>query len=154
MYLSEARKLYTDAGIRPLGALASIFPQIPIFVVVFLVIQATSVLTRKSFLWISDLSVPDRLAQIPSIPWLGSDLNLLPWLLMGSIWVFAMTMRSPGQSIGMLGRIIWLLLAIGIGVLTYRWSSALLLFTIALLWSGIMIRQAFMVIQQPEHRQL
>jgi YidC/Oxa1 family membrane protein insertase len=154
MYLSEARRLYTDAGIRPLGALASVFLQIPIFVVVFLVIQATSVFAGKSFLWISDLSVPDRLAQIPSLPWLGSDLNLLPWLLMGSIWLFAMIMRGPGQSIGMLGRIIWLLLAIGIGVLTYRWSSALLLFTIALLWFGIMIRQAFMVIQQPEHRQL
>ena len=154
LYLSETRKLYADASIRPLSALSSVLLQIPIFIMVFLVIQATSVFSGKSFLWISDLSIPDRLAQIPSLPWLGSDLNLLPWLLVGSIWLFAMAIRGSGQSMGVLGRIIWLLLAIGIGVLTYRWSSALLLFTIALLWFGIMIRQAFMIIQQLEHKPL
>jgi YidC/Oxa1 family membrane protein insertase len=146
MYISEARRLYADAGIRPLSALASILLQFPIFVLIFLVIQAASLFSGRSFLWISDLSAPDRLMKMPSLPWLGSDLNLLPWLLIGSIWLFAMTMRGSGQSMGILGRIIWLLLAIGIGVLVYQWSSALLLFTIALLWFGISIRRIFLFV--------
>jgi YidC/Oxa1 family membrane protein insertase len=154
MYLSETRKLYADAGIRPLSVLTSILLQIPIFITVFLVIQSTPVFAGQSFLWIPDLSGPDRLAQIPSLPGLGSDLNLLPWLLMGSVWLFAMITRCSGQSKGVLGRIVWLFLAVGIGVLTYRWSSALLIFTIALLWFGILIRRAFMMIRQPEHRPL
>jgi len=44
------------------------------------------------------------------------------------------------------GRIVWSLLAIGIGLLTYRWSSALLLFTIALLWFGVFIQRILWVL--------
>lgn len=136
-YLYETRKLYSDAGIRPLNALGSVLVQMPLFVVVFLVMQSTPVFAGKAFLWIFDLSVPDRLAQIPALPWFGSHLNLLPWLLTGSVWLFLTMIRSSG---GIFGRIICVLLAIGIGVLTYRWSSALLLFTIALLWTGIFMQ--------------
>ena len=145
-HLYEVRRLYADEGIRPLTTLGSILLQMPLFIVVFLVVQATPMFTGKSFLWIPDLSVPERLAQIPKLPWLGSNLNVLPWLLVGSIWLFAMTMRGSGQSASVFGRIIWLIVAIGLGVLTYQWSSALLLFTIALLWLGILIQRMLLVL--------
>lgn len=146
IYLHKVRQLYADAGIRPLGTLCFFLLQVPLFIIVFLIIQAAPVFAGTSFFWIPDLSGPDRLAQMPSLPWFGSNLNLLPWLLMGSIWFFLMTVRRPGKPARLLRRIVWLLLAIGIGVLTYRWPAALLLFSIALLWLGILIRRIFLVL--------
>jgi len=141
VYLSEMRELYASKGIHPLSVFVAFLFEMPLFILVFLVMQSTPVFAGKSFLWISNLSIPEHLAQMPSIPWLGSDLNLLPLLLMGSVWFFSMTIHGSGQSASIFGRIVWILLAIGIGVLTYRWSSALLLFTIALLWFGIFIQR-------------
>jgi len=143
IYLSKMRQLYASQGIHPLGVLVAFSIQLPLFIIVFLIMQATPVFAGKPFLWISDLAISDRIAQIPSFPWFGSELHLLPLLLMASVWFFAMTIRGLGQSAGVFGRIIWLLLALGITVLTYRWSSALLLFTIALLWFGIFIQKMF-----------
>lgn len=67
-----------------------------------LVIQSTSIFVGKSSLWIFDLSVPDHLAKIPAFPWISSNLNLLPLILMGSIWLFAMIMQDSEQSMGLL----------------------------------------------------
>jgi len=141
IYLREVRELYASRDINPMGALVAFLLQMPLFVIVFLIMQGTPVFSGKSFFLVSDLSVPDRLAQIPSLPWLGRDLNLLPLILVGSVWFYLTAFLGSGQKSGLLSRIIWPLLAIGIGVLTYRWSSALLLFTIALLWFGILIQR-------------
>ena len=145
VYLREARELYASQGVHPLSAIVAFLLQVPLFVIVFLIMQSTPVFAGKSFFWVSDLSVPDRLAQIPGGR-LGSDLNLLPLVLVGSIWLYLTTLFSSGRKSGLFGRIVWFLLAIGIGVLTYRWSSALLLFTIALLWFGIFIQQGLLVL--------
>ena len=145
-YLSALRELYTAKGVYPLSALVVFLVQVPLFIVVFLILQSTPVFTGKSFFWIADLSIPDRLAPIPSLPWLGSRLNLLPLVLVVSVWLYLTTFVGSRSRLGILGQIFWLLLALGIGVLTYRWSSALLLFTIALLWFGIFIQRVFLVL--------
>ena len=45
-------------------------------------------LRGKSFLWITDLSLPDRLAQLPiSLPIIGRDVNLLPVLMACAMYI-------------------------------------------------------------------
>jgi len=146
VYLQKTRELYSSKGIHPLSAIAAFLLQVPLFVIVFLIMQSTPVFAGKSFFWVADLSIPDRVAQIPSLPWLGSYLNLLPLVLVGSVWLYLTISLGSGRGSGLFSRILWLLLAIGIGALTYRWSSALLVFTIALLWFGIFIQQGLLVL--------
>ena len=129
----ELRELYAEAGIRPWRALCSVGLQLPLFVVLFLVLQATPVFADKPFKWIADLSAPDRAGQAMSR---SLDLNILPLVLAVSIWSFSRTLQTVGQRHNVGVGFAWFLMAGGIGLLSYRWPAALLLFTIALLWMG------------------
>lgn len=133
----EVRALYSRRGIHPLSTLAMVLFQIPLLVLIVLIIQSTPLFAGRSFLWISDLAVADHAARIPAIAWLGSYLNALPVVLVGSVWVYSFSLRRPGGRRRILGAVVWLVVALGLGLLTYRWSAALLLFIIALLWIGV-----------------
>jgi hypothetical protein len=116
---------------------------------VFLVLQATPVFAGRPFIWIADLSFPDRAGQGFSTAWLGPNLNVLPLVLAISVLIYAGTLRPAGKRQGQFGRMAWFLVAIGIGLLTYRWPAALLLFTIALLWIGIVQHKVVPVLDVP-----
>lgn len=137
VHRQELRELHAAAGIRPSSTLLTAALQLPLFIVVFLVLQATSVFDGRPFIWITDLSGPDHAGQGVLSAWLGANLNALPLVLTFSIYIFSETLRPAGKRPGPLGRITWPLVAICIGLLTYRWPAALLLFTSALLWIGI-----------------
>ena len=133
----EVRRLYRHSGINAFEALGLVLVQTPLFIIVLLVIQSTPVFAGESFLWISDLSVADRAAGLPSIASLRSEIHVLPLVLVASVWFYSMSLRGPGNLPGLLGQLVWLLIAIGLGALTYRWSAALHLFFISLLWVGM-----------------
>ena len=79
-------QLYRDHNVNPLGFLRGCFPillQMPVFLALFVVFEQSVELRGQSFLWIPDLSGPDRLWDWGiNLPIFGSSLNLLP-LLMG-----------------------------------------------------------------------
>lgn len=80
-------KLYQEHGINPFGMLRGCLPvlaQMPIFIALYVLLDQAIELRGQRFLWIVDLSQPDRLFTIPglSLPLLGGSFNLLP-ILMG-----------------------------------------------------------------------
>jgi YidC/Oxa1 family membrane protein insertase len=55
-------------------------------------------LRDASFLWIDDLTLPDRLFALPfSIPWLGSYVNLLPLIMFTAMIIVGREMHVPGR---------------------------------------------------------
>jgi hypothetical protein len=92
------------------------------------------VFAGKQFLWIRDLAAADALVQIPALPLIGSSLNLLPIILACSVLVYAVSLRRRRS---LWGHGAWLLVAIGLGLVTYPWSAAVLLFVVTLFWVGI-----------------
>jgi membrane protein insertase Oxa1/YidC/SpoIIIJ len=137
----EVRHLLAARGIKPMLTLGCVVAQVPLFLMAFMVLFGTSALAGQSFLWISDVSLSDRVAQIPAIPWLGSNLNLLPLVLVLSIWILLQTLPTSGKRVGLIHHSISILVAIGLGLLTYKWPAVLLLFTLALLWFGILFQR-------------
>jgi YidC/Oxa1 family membrane protein insertase len=84
--------LYKELGIHPLYALKSLLSaaiQIPLFFAAYHMLSEHIALHGASFLWMNDLSVPDRFLHLPfSLPYFGAYLNLLP-LIMTAITIAA-----------------------------------------------------------------
>jgi len=86
--------LHKEQQVHPLYGLKSLLGVavvIPVFIGAFDMLAENTDLLGTSFLWIKDLSQPDALFQLPfSVPFFGSTLNLLPFLMTGlSIWASA-----------------------------------------------------------------
>lgn len=75
--------LYKEHKINPLGGCLPMLVQIPVFFALFVVLRISIELRFAEFLWISDLSAPERILEFGfTIPLLGWDaLNILPLLM-------------------------------------------------------------------------
>ena len=91
-------ELYREAGVSPLYTLKSlggVLVQLPVFIAVFDMLADDFNLAGVPFLWIPDLSRPDRLWRLPGCaPFFGCDLNLLPFLMSGVSLIALFRSRS------------------------------------------------------------
>ena len=93
----EVFALYKENKVSPLSGCLPILFQIPIFIALFKAISHFVQLRGKSFLWIADLSLPDRFLHIPfSAPIIGNYINVLP-----IITAVVMYMQTKMSSAGM-----------------------------------------------------
>jgi YidC/Oxa1 family membrane protein insertase len=76
-------KLYQEEKVNPLSGCWPLLVQSPVFIALYQALSHTVSLRGQPFIaWIRDLSQPDAIATLPfAIPFLGSDLNLLPFLM-------------------------------------------------------------------------
>lgn len=78
----EVMELYKEHKINPLGGCLPLLLQMPIFIGLYQVLWRSVDFKGAKFLWIKDLSLPDRLFTLPvEIPFIGSDFNILPILM-------------------------------------------------------------------------
>ncbi len=95
---AELMKLYTSHGVNPLSSLGGCLPmlvQLPVFIALYDVLLYSIELRHSSFLWISDLSEPEFLFNIPGIE---IPFRILP-LAMGLSW-YASQKMTPTPSMG------------------------------------------------------
>ncbi len=93
----EVFELYKRHRISPLSGCLPMLLQMPIFIAMFQAISHYVELRGRSFLWIKDLSLPDRLAQLPfSLPLFGNEFNALP-LIMAAV-MYVQTRLSQGKT--------------------------------------------------------
>ena len=91
----ETMGLYKKHKVNPLGGCLPIMLQMPLLWALFIVFRTTIEFRGASFVfWISDLSQPDVIFNLPfSIPIYGSGVAVLP-LLMGATLMLTMRMSS------------------------------------------------------------
>lgn len=78
----EMLELYRTNKVNPFGGCLPLLLQIPIFFALYQALIRSLALKGSSFLWIADLSEPDKLMILPfNIPILGNELNGLPLIL-------------------------------------------------------------------------
>ena len=74
--------LFKEHKINPLGGCLPLLLQIPIFITLYQVLTRTVSLKGAGFLWMKDLSLPDRLFILPmSLPLIGNEINILPAIM-------------------------------------------------------------------------
>lgn len=77
-------ELFKKHRVNPVGGCIPILITIPLFIGFFAMLQGTAELRFQSFLWVTDLSVPDTVATV-----FGFPINIMP-ILMGATMVFQM----------------------------------------------------------------
>jgi YidC/Oxa1 family membrane protein insertase len=126
----ETMLLYREHGIGfPSGCLMMLL-QIPIFFALFASLRMEFTLRGASFLWIRDLSNPDRLIDLPSGFPLISSINLLPILLVILSIVQTRSMPKPmdEQQAQQMRMMKWM--PILFAVILYSYTAALALYMV------------------------
>jgi len=93
----EMMKIYKETGVNPLGGCLPMFLQYPIIIALYQFLPQSIQLRHQSFLWATDLSVPDVILQLPfEIPIYGDYVAGFT-VLMGLAMVVQMRVQStPG----------------------------------------------------------
>ncbi|KPL11194.1 hypothetical protein AMJ85_04255 [candidate division BRC1 bacterium SM23_51] len=134
----EMMRLYKEHGISPLAPLRGCLPmliQIPVFFALYSLLNQSIDLRGASFLWIDDLSGPDKLVDltqyglafsIPIVGWRVTSVNLLP-ILMGVSQHF-MSKLTPTPTRDASQKQMMMMFAIFFPVLLYNFPSGLFIY--------------------------
>jgi YidC/Oxa1 family membrane protein insertase len=126
----EIMVLYRKHKVNPFGGCLPLILQIPIFFALYQVLSRSIALKGANFLWIKDLSEPDRLFQFPvELPFLGQYFNLLPILM--AIGMFIQQKSSIAKMSGSAAeqqKIMIIIFPIMFGILFYNMPAGLVLY--------------------------
>ncbi|HDN86117.1 MAG: hypothetical protein DRP81_02325 [Candidatus Omnitrophota bacterium] len=124
----EILELYRAYKVNPLGGCLPIFFQLPVFIALYQVLLRVVELKGAKFLWIKDLSLPDRILSLPfSLPFLGKYINLLPILIV-VIGILQQKITSQDSLQAKQQKSVGLFFAVFIGIIFYNFPSALVLY--------------------------
>jgi len=126
----EIMELYKEHKVNPLGGCLPLLLQMPIFFALYQALMRSISLRGAKFLWIKDLSEPDKLFILPkSIPIIGNELNLLPLLM--AIGMFVQQKISMAKSAGSAAeqqKMMLILMPIMFGIIFYHMPAGLVLY--------------------------
>jgi YidC/Oxa1 family membrane protein insertase len=78
---TEMMEIYRREKINPFGGCLPFLIQMPFFMALYQILWRAQYFQGQGFLWIKDLSQPDRLIILPFyLPFFGNELNILPVL--------------------------------------------------------------------------
>ncbi len=126
--------LYKTERVHPLYSLKSLMGVavvIPVFIGAFDMLAENIHLLHTGFLWISDLSRPDDLFNLPfTLPFFGNELNALPFLMTGLSVIASNLHNPPALNAELRKKQVrnMLLLAVAFFVLFYTFPAGMVLY--------------------------
>lgn len=127
----EIMELYKEHRVNPFGGCLPLVLQIPIFFALYQVLMRSVALKGAKFLWIKDLSEPDRLFILPrSLPILGNEINILP-LVMAVGMLLQQKLSAPSAATGSSAeqqKLMTIFFPIMFGLIFYKMPSGLVLY--------------------------
>jgi len=122
----EIMELYKKYKINPLGGCLPLFFQFPIFIALYQVLLRFVELKGAQFLWIKDLTLPDRAFMLPfSLPFIKNYVNILPIFIM----ILGITQQKISvSSTSSQQKSMGLFFALFIGIIFYNFPSAIVLY--------------------------
>ncbi|MBI5144723.1 MAG: YidC/Oxa1 family insertase periplasmic-domain containing protein [Candidatus Omnitrophica bacterium] len=126
----EIMQLYREHKVNPFGGCLPLILQIPIFFALYQVLMRSVSLKGANFLWIKDLSGPDRLFTLPfSLPVLGNEINLLPILMtIGMFIQQKISMAASGSASNEQQKMMLILFPLMFGFIFYHMPAGLVLY--------------------------
>jgi YidC/Oxa1 family membrane protein insertase len=144
--LSKAMmELYRERGANPFGGCMPMLLQMPVFIALYRMIWYSFEIRGADFLWIDDLSIPDRLFHftfLSDVPLLSffEYFNILPILM-----IFAMVLSfklSPTSAVqNPQQKIMMTIMPVFFGVISYQFSAGLNLYVLTSTVLGIVQQQ-------------
>lgn len=139
----QAKIMQEEGAFPPLGGCLPMFLQIPVFFALFSALRTSFDLRHASFLWVTDLSMPDRLLRIDfntHLPIVGTIeyLNILPPFMV-LFWVLQQRMMpkpADEQAARMQRMMMWM--PVMMGFFLYNYAAGLSLYMITQSLLGIL----------------
>jgi YidC/Oxa1 family membrane protein insertase len=102
----------------------------PIFFALYQALMRSVALKGASFLWIKDLSEPDRLFKLPfSLPVLGNEVNILPIVMaIGMFIQQKISLVSASSSVAEQQKLMLVVMPLMFGLIFYHMPSGLVLY--------------------------
>ncbi len=129
----EIMELYKRNNVNPMAGCLPMFLQMPIFLGLLQALWRDVAFKDASFLWIKDLTAPDRLFILPiNLPFIGNEINILPIIIM-----FLMFFQQRLSSANMANmdpeqeaqqKMMRILMPIFFGAIFYKFASGLTLY--------------------------
>jgi YidC/Oxa1 family membrane protein insertase len=139
----EMMDLYKEHKVNPFGGCLPLILQMPIFIGLYQVLWRSVAFKGSKFLWIKDLSEPDRLFILPTnMPLIGNEINILPIVMMIVMYfqqkISAQNMVTSDPNQQAQQKMMTTIFPIFLGFIFYKFASGLsLYFTIFYLLSTI-----------------
>jgi len=138
----EMMKLWQESGANPMGGCLPLIVQMPVFIALYRMLGSAYELRGAPFLYITDLSAPDRLFKIPGmdqVPLIGdylAYLNLIPIL---SAVAMMLSMRLSPQSMTMnpQQKVIMTVMPLAFSLMFYNFPAGLNLYVLTSTAVGI-----------------
>lgn len=125
----ELLEVYKKHRVNPLGGCLPILLQMPVFIALYQTLSRALELRHAGFLWIKDLSGPDKAFHLPfSLPILGDSVNLLPLLMMFAMIFQQKLSQGPSAPIQPEQKMMAAIMPIMFGVMFYNLPSGLVLY--------------------------
>ncbi len=126
----ETLELYKKHKVNPFSGCLPMLLQLPIFFSLYQAIMRLISLKGAHFLWIKDLSMPDRLFTLPvNLPVISNEFNILPILMAIGMFVQQKaSMKSTSASSAEQQKIMMIVFPIMFGFIFYRMPSGLVLY--------------------------
>ena len=126
----EIMELYRQHKVNPLSGCLPLVLQIPIFFALYQVLIRSVALKGANFLWIKDLSGPDRLFTLPvSLPILGNEINILPILMAIGMFIQQKTsMKTMSSGSAEQQKLMLFLFPLMFGFIFYHMPAGLVLY--------------------------
>lgn len=125
-------ELYKEEKINPLGGCLPMLLQIPVFFSLYQLLLRLPELRGAGFLWIKDLSSPDRLIALPNtLPVIGNEINLLPLLMAGVMFLQQKVSMGSSHATGSTAeqqKMMAIMMPVIFGFLFYKMPSGLVLY--------------------------
>jgi len=126
----EIMEFYRKHKVNPLGGCLPMVLQIPIFFALYQVLIRSIALKGANFLWIKDLSEPDRLFTLPvSLPIVGNEINILPILMAIGMFIQQKTsMKTTSSGSAEQQKLMLILFPLMFGFIFYHMPAGLVLY--------------------------
>lgn len=139
-------ELWRKHGINPLGGCLPIFIQFPVFIALYTCLNTAVDLRLAQFLWVENLAAPDALFSMPSLPFLGSDFNLLPCITVVLFLIQQkLFMPPPADEQAEMTQKMMNFMTIGMGLMFWHVPAGLCIYFIASSLWGIAERKLLKV---------
>lgn len=129
----EVLELYKKQGVNPVGGCLPFLLQMPVFIGLYQALWRSVMFKGADFLWIKDLSEPDRLFILPfNLPIIGNEINILPILMIVIMFVqqkfSSKNMASSTPEQIMQQKMMTLIFPVMLGFIFYKFASGLTLY--------------------------
>ncbi len=136
--------IYKERKINPFAGCLPLFLQMPVFFALYRMLWYAFELRGAEFLWIKDLSLPDRMFHIPfmhGLPLVGDALayfNLLPFLVTAAMLLSFKLMPQTGPSQNPQQKFMMTFMPIIFGAIGYNFASGLNIYVLTSTLLGIL----------------